>query len=179
MSYETKKVPENAHKTAKTHSSERQSQTKKQLFFEIFRFLIVGGTATLVDYAISYLFYKWLLPPPLIGDGWSLFISTALGFCVGLVINWLLSVTFVFRQVSDKKASKSGKSFVIFTVIGVVGLGITELGMHFGVKILPEIILFGSATVFGVEWAWWICKVVMTCLVLIWNYCGRKIFIFK
>ena len=31
-------------------------QTKKQLFWEIFRFLLVGGIATLTDYAVFYLF---------------------------------------------------------------------------------------------------------------------------
>ena len=154
-------------------------QTKKQLFWEIFRFLIVGGTATIVDYAVSYIFYKLLLPPAIIGETWALLVSTALGFCVGLVINWILSVAFVFKQVTDEKTSKSGKSFIIFTIIGVIGLAITEVGMHFGVKLLPEIALFGTATVFGVEWKWWICKVVMTCLVLVWNYCGRKLLIFK
>ena len=77
-------------------------QTKKQLFWEIFRFLIVGGTATIVDYAISYVFYHWLLSPDLIGLTLSLIISTAAGFCVGLVVNWLLSITFVFKQVTDE-----------------------------------------------------------------------------
>ena len=38
-------------------------QTKKQLFWEIFRFLLVGGTATVADYAVAYIFYHWLLPP--------------------------------------------------------------------------------------------------------------------
>ena len=30
-------------------------QTKKQLFFEIFRFLLVGGFATVLDYVTAYL----------------------------------------------------------------------------------------------------------------------------
>lgn len=154
-------------------------QTKKQLFWEIFRFLIVGGTATIVDYAISYVFYHWLLPPDLIGLTLSLIISTAAGFCVGLVVNWLLSITFVFKQVTDEKKSKSSKSFLIFAVIGLIGLGLTEVGMHLGVKFLPEITLFGETEFLGEAWKWWISKVVMTCTVLIWNYVGRKLLIFK
>ena len=31
-------------------------QTKKQLFWEIFRFLLVGGTATVADYFVFWLF---------------------------------------------------------------------------------------------------------------------------
>ena len=46
-------------------------------------------------------------------------------------------------------------------------------------KLLPEITLFSSATFLGTEWKWWIMKVSMTCLVLVWNYIGRKLFVFK
>ncbi|HIR22761.1 MAG TPA: GtrA family protein [Candidatus Scatosoma pullicola] len=154
-------------------------QSGKSLFFEIVRFLIVGGTATLVDYAVSYLLYRWLLPPGSIGGTPSLVLSTAAGFCVGLAVNWVLSVLFVFRNVKDKKKSRSGVSFLKFALIGAVGLGITELGMHLGVSRLPEIVLFGSATFLSESWTWWIMKVTMTCIVLVWNYIGRKLFIFR
>lgn len=157
----------------------RTNQTKKQLFWEIFRFLIVGGTATVFDYAVSYLFYAIILPPSLIGDTLALVLSTALGFCVGLAVNWVLSITFVFKQVSDEKTAKSGKSFLVFTLVGVVGLIITEIGMHLGVNLFPQIVIFGTSTFLNAEWKWWICKVIMTCIVLVWNYLGRKILIFK
>lgn len=172
----TKKTPENADDSQKTATIK---QSKKQLFGEIIRFLIVGGTATVFDYAVAYVFYQWLLPPELVGQTWSLIISTALGFCVGLIINWLLSISFVFKQVTDKKTTTSGKSFAVFAVIGVIGLGLTELGMHFGINLLPEMQLFGSTLFLGTEWKWWICKVITTCIVLIWNYLGRKLFVFK
>lgn len=156
-----------------------QKQSKKSLILEIFRFLIVGGTATLFDYAVSYLFYQWILPASLIGQTPSLILSTALGFCAGLLVNWILSVKFVFRNVKNKEKSRSKKSFFIFTVIGVIGLAVTEFGMHFGVSLLPEIVLFSSSAFLGAEWKWWIMKVVMTCIVLVWNYIGRKLLIFK
>ncbi len=155
-----------------------EKQTKKQLFWEIFRFLLVGGTATIIDWAIAYVFYTWLLPPALIGEVGSLLLSTALGFCVGLVVNWLLSVSFVFRQVKDEASVKSKGSFLLFTVIGVVGLVISELGMTL-VPILPTIELFGSPMFLSAAWNWWIMKAIMTAVVLVWNYIGRKLLIFK
>lgn len=153
-------------------------QTKKELFWEIFRFLLVGGTATVVDYIVSYILYAWLLPPTLVGEVWALIVSTALGFSVGLVVNWLLSVSFVFRAVKNKEEVRSKKSFLLFTVIGVIGLAISLLGMQL-VNVLPDITLFGSTTFLGAAWIWWLMKVVMTCIVLVWNYIGRKLFIFK
>ena len=157
-------------------------QTKKELFWEIFRFLLVGGTATLVDYAVFYLFRQWLLPVGLIESGaWnviSLIIATAFGFCAGLLVNWILSVKFVFRAVKNKEEAHSKKGFAIFTVIGVIGLGITELGVVLLVHIVPEITLFG-VTGFLLPWNEWLAKIVMTCIVLVFNYVGRKIFVFK
>lgn len=160
----------------------QEKQTKKQLFWEIFRFLLVGGTATLVDYFVFWLF-DGLLFPSFGNAGWwqtvSLILSTAFGFCVGLIVNWILSVKFVFRQVKNKEEVNSKKSFVIFTIIGIFGLLITEVGILLLVKIFPEFTLFGSAALFGTTWAKWLAKVIMTCIVLAWNYIGRKIFVFK
>lgn len=157
-------------------------QTKKQLFWEIFRFLLVGGTATVVDYLIFYVFRDLLLPASLIGgktwDVCSLIIATAFGFCAGLLVNWILSVKFVFRAVKNKEEAHSTKGFLIFTVIGLIGLGITELGVVLLVLIFPEITLFG-VTQFLLPWEEWLAKIIMTCIVLVFNYVGRKIFVFK
>ena len=157
-------------------------QTKKQLFWEIFRFLLVGGIATVADYLVFYLFRQWLLPASLIGarawDITSLVIATAFGFVAGLLVNWVLSVKFVYRQVRDEEKSRSKKSFVIFTVIGLIGLALTELGVVLLVALLPQITLFG-VTEFLLPWSEWIAKVTMTCIVLVFNYVGRKLLIFK
>ena len=161
---------------------EKIVQSKKDIFWEIFRFLLVGGTATLVDYAVFYLFRQWILPARLIESGvWnvcSLVIATAAGFCVGLTVNWILSVKFVFRAVRNKEEASSKKSFLLFATIGLIGLGITELGVVLLVHIFPEITLFG-VTNFLLPWDEWLAKAIMTCIVLVFNYVGRKLFIFK
>ena len=157
----------------------QEKQTKKQLFWEIFRFLLVGGTATLLDYFVFWLFDAWVFPLFIPNETLTLALSTALGFCAGLIVNWVLSVTFVFKQVKDEAQARSKKSFILFTVIGVIGLAITELGILLLVAILPEMTWFGTATLLHTAWEKWVAKVVMTCIVLVWNYLGRKIFIFK
>lgn len=153
-------------------------QTKEQLFWEIFRFLLVGGGATVVDYLASYLFYTWLLPPERIGGVWALILSTAVGFCVGLLVNWILSVHFVFKAVRNKEEAHSKKGFITFTLVGLVGLAISLLGMQL-VNVLPSITIFSTTTFLREEWKWWMMKVVMTCIVLVWNYVGRKLLVFK
>ncbi len=159
-----------------------ERQTKRQLTAEIFRFLVVGGTATLVDYFLFWLL-DGVLFPLLSTESWwqtfSLVLATAIGFCVGLIVNWVLSVKFVFKAVRDKEEARSKKSFALFTVIGVIGLIITEVGILFLVSVLPPFTLFGRSELLGTTWVKWLARAIMTALVLIWNYLGRKIFIFK
>lgn len=154
------------------------AQTKKQLFYEIFRYLLVGGIATVFDYGVWYAFFTWILPASIIGQIWAVVISTAMGFLAGLLVNWLLSLTFVFQEVKNKKEASSFKSFVIFATVGLIGLGITEVGMLIA-NVLPSFKFFGIITFLGHEWKWWFTKVAMTCIVLVWNYIGRKVLIFK
>lgn len=158
-------------------------QTKKQLFWEIFRFLLVGGTATVCDYIVFWLLDGVLLPlVPLSSGVWetaALWIATALGFIVGMIVNWLLSISFVFKAVKNKEQSRSTKSFLIFVIISAIGLGLTLGGVWLITHFVPNFELFGVLEVLGTTWIKWVAKVIMTCIVLVWNYLGRKIFIFK
>ncbi len=157
-------------------------QTKRQLFWEIVRFLAVGGTATLVDYFLFWLLDGVLLPLVGKGEGWQIFslvLATGVGFCVGLLVNWVLSVKFVFLEVRDKEEARSKKSFALFSVIGVIGLLITEAGILILVSIIPAFSLFGSTELWGTTWAKWLSRAIMTAIVLVWNYLGRKILVFK
>ena len=154
-----------------------QKQTKEQLFWEIFRFLLVGATATLVDYLVFWVFDAFILP-----QTWgtvSLVLATALGFGVGTLVNWVLSVRFVFRETREKIDVRSKKPFAVFALISLIGLAITELGVVLLVFAFPEIKILGSTALFGTAWEKWLAKAIMTCLVLVWNYLGRKILIFR
>ncbi len=153
-------------------------QSKKQLFWEIFRYLLVGGIATIFDYGAWYVCFTWLLPASLVGQTIAVIVSTAMGFLVGLLVNWILSITFVFKQVENVEEAKSSKAFLIFAIVGLIGLAITEAGMLIA-NVLPTFSFLGFEAFLGHEWKWWFTKVTMTCIVLVWNYVGRKLLIFK
>jgi putative flippase GtrA len=133
----------------------------KPLLMEFIRYLLVGGSAFLVDFGILVLCNSVL---PDMG-GFRLYIATALGFIAGLIFNYIFSILFVFQSARNGKTGRSAAAFLMFTLIGVIGLGLTELGMYVGVQ------------VFTINYM--LVKIVITGIVLIWNYLGRKIFIFK
>jgi putative flippase GtrA len=134
----------------------------KSLIAEFIRYLLVGGLAFLVDFCVLVLFNRILLPDSL---PFRLYVATAAGFLAGLVFNYIFSLLFVFHSAKDSSKGRSAAAFLIFTLIGAVGLGLTELGMYLGVDVLYV--------------NYMLVKIVVTGIVLLWNYLGRKILIFK
>ena len=150
-------------------------EKNRKLLEEIFRFLLVGGLATLVDFLIYELFCFVLLKG--IEDSLNLIIATTLGFIVGNIVNYFLSITFVFKGAKEDKKTQTIGAFLVFTLIGVVGLGI-KVGVQTGGNYLMGLMFNPSKTF----WIWFLDTFVYcfaTLIVLIWNYIGRKLFIFK
>lgn len=147
-------------------------QTKKQRFFEIIRFLLVGGLSTILDYATTY-----GLGLLLAGFWFNAAVSNTVGHIVGLLVNFFLSVIFVYKQVKNKEESKSFKAFVLFVLVDIIGLLATILVMSLQDKFFPIVMI--NIFTLEIDIIWLLCKCVMTLICLIWNYIGRKKFIFK
>jgi len=149
----------------------------KPLLYEILRFVIVGGVATIVDFLISSLFQYVIFTTP---DVWiilgfipitaSVLISTLMGFTFGVIVNYILSILVVFKDVENKKTSRSLLGFIIFVGLGAIGfiinLTIKELG---NMIISFDNHFFWFVFVFGVA----------TLIVLIYNYISRKLILFR
>jgi len=131
----------------------------KKLIFEFAKYIIVGGSAFVIDFATMWIFNEFVF------HGTHLHISVFIGYTVGLIYNFLLSCKFVFENGFEKIKDKEVISFIIFAIIGIIGLGLTEVLMH----------LF--AIIIGINYM--ISKVVTGAIVVFWNYIGRKIIIFK
>ena len=149
-------------------------QNKKELSLEILRFLIVGGLATLVDYFVTWVFKNYVCQN--MNVNLAVFIYTAAGFTAGLFTNWFLQ-KFVYRYIT-KDQQRSMFVFFKFVVLSLIGFGITWLGMRVTEPIHAKV-LFDFWFLHDIQLWFWVFKVVLTIIVLIMNYIGRKLFVFN
>ncbi len=125
-----------------------------KLFNQIFRFLIVGGTAFIIDYIILIICRELI--------GLSVLLSAAVGFSVSVIFNYLLSVKWVFDVNKEKSQSRN---FILFIIFSVIGLIITEIIMHVGSNVL--------------EFNYLLVKIFATAIVMVFNFITRKMFLEK
>ncbi len=133
----------------------------RSLFEEVLRYCVAGSAGFLADAGTLALLREVVLPEM---GGYRLYAAAAAGFIVGLAVNYILSVSFVFKA-AKKGAGRSPGAFAVFVLIGLVGLGLTELGMYAGTSLLRLHYL--------------LVKTAVTAIVFFWNYLARKILIFK
>ena len=127
-------------------------KNKKELLNQIFKFIIVGGIATLIDWIIYYILNSVFNINPLI--------SNVFSFSISLIYNYIASVKWVFN-VSKKKNKK--RIFMEFIILSVVGLLISE----FLIWLLVDKLSINSM----------ISKIISTAIVMVFNFITRKIFL--
>lgn len=152
----------------------------KDLLLEFLRFLLVGGLATIFDWLVSFTISA--LFPDLIVGNWNIksTIATICGFVVGLIINYILSVIFVYKNKQDENSGKSFKDFAVFTLIGVLVLLFQILFIYLLNDLLFVKWLNWTTILFkNLTYGYIISKILATGIGLILNYIFRKKFIFK
>ena len=134
-------------------------------FLQFFRYLFVGGIATVVDLFLSF-GTEWLVSTTTsITEQLVYIIATTVGFAGGLTTNFLLSRAFVFGTKEARAKTKGGEFFGHF-LVGAIGLGMSYLIVWVG----TSFILKGNYPVF---------RITATVVVFIWNYLARKFFVYK
>lgn len=128
------------------------SKKTENLLIQIFKFGIVGGIAFFIDYVVLFCCKEFI--------GLSVLLSAAIAFTVSVIYNYIASVKWVF-DVNKEKSAK--KNFVIFIILSIIGLIITEIIMWIGSDIMKINYL--------------IVKIIATAIVMVFNFITRKMFL--
>jgi putative flippase GtrA len=121
---------------------------------QLFRYTFVGGAAFIADFGTLYLLTEHFKIHYLVSAG--------ISFILGLLINYFLSVKWVFNSRAMKNRTLE---FLLFTLIGLIGLGLNELFLW----VLTDVLLI----------YYLISKIFTTIIVYFWNFFARKFLLFR
>lgn len=139
------------------------------IFWEVFRFAIVGLVAAIFDFLVAYLVAFFVLQGST--EWYVTIISTTCGFIIGVIVNYLMSTYMVYKA-AKTNLSKTPKGVVFFVFLSAIGLGI-GIGLQYFfydfLFVVKNVGLFSFPIVF----------VIRTLIVMVYNYLSRKFFIYK
>ena len=123
-------------------------------WIQLFRYLFVGGFSFIVDYSLLFALSEFCHLHYLL--------SATISFLAGLVVNYYLSTHWIFRH---SKLQNKTAEFFIFGIIGVIGL------------LFNNLLLFLFTDVMHIHYM--ISKLITAAIVMLWNFLGRKLILFK
>ncbi len=125
----------------------------KKLVIQLIKFGVVGVIATLIDLGVL-MFLKEVINIDVL-------VASALAFTASVIVNYILSMLFVFKSDGESKT----KEFILFVVLSLGGLGLNQLIMWVGTEF------------FTVYYLW--VKAFAMLFVPMYNFVTRKIFLEK
>jgi putative flippase GtrA len=133
-----------------------RSITKNQnnTLIQLFRYTFVGGVAFIFDFGSLFILTEYFNVYYLI--------SAAIAFLLGLTINYFLSIIWVFEK---RSINSKYIEFIVFALIGTIGLALNEFFMWFFTEIVNTHYLFS--------------KLISTVFVYLWNFTIRKFTLFR
>ncbi len=123
------------------------------IYIQLLRYLLSGGTAFLIDTGVMILLKE--------GLGVNYLPASIIGFTVGLIFTYILSIRWIF---DERRLTNRWNELAIFALIGVVGIGLT----WFFMKLFTSVFLIYYV----------ISKVFTTVIVSLWNFGAKKLILF-
>ncbi len=117
---------------------------------QLIRYGFVVAIAFPIDFGLLYVFTEYFHMHYLL--------STILSFTISMLVNFLISIFWVFRARADRPLWKEVTAFFI---IGFVGLGLTALIVWFCTSMLGLYYL--------------VSKLIAVCLVFFWSFGARRL----
>ena len=121
-----------------------------RLIKQLLGFGIIGGLCFLIDYFL-------MIGLTELGNI-NYLLAAGMSFSISVVVNYILSMRFIFKS---KEEINKQKEFVIFVLLSVIGLGLNELLMW---VIVEKIGVYYMIT-----------KIIVTAIVMVYNFITRKL----
>ncbi len=144
----------------------------KNLIQQFLKFGVVGVIAFVVDFTVTMLLYNVIRR--LTGFEYSEMVGSFFGFIISVIVNYVLSMHFVFERREDLDKQQE---FVIFIILSAIGLVLNLIIMwllnhplYDNISILRKI----SANLYVAA-----SKIIATAIVTVYNFVTRKIFLEK
>lgn len=130
---------------------------KRNIVGQFLRYFVTGGLAFIVDFGVfSLALYYFDI---------HYLIANLIGLMAGNVVNYLLSLGWVFSAEKRKMEKHRMLEITVFIVISLIGVGLNEVLMLFMVGKLSLNEMFS--------------KVVAAGVVLVYNFLARKFILFR
>jgi len=148
--FKNKTIVNSADKYIKSFIFNKSDKTSVQFV----KYVFVGGIAYCVDFGSLFFLTEVVKIHYLV--------SAAIAFILGLLTNYAISILWVFprRALANKRVE-----FLIFSVIGLVGLGLNEVIIWFFTE--------------SMHFHYLVSKIFSTFVVFIWNFFARKKILFS
>ena len=137
----------------------------KKIIEQFLKFVVVGGISFLVDFTVytimcnvMHIYY---------------IIAGVLGFTVSVVVNYILSMRYVFLSKDD---TRKDKEFLIFVVLSLMGMFLNTILLYLCIDILYSNLGYLKQLLSN-EWMNIVAKVFATGVVMVFNFITRKIFL--
>lgn len=131
-----------------------KDKDKQKLMIKIFKFVIVGGIATVISGIVFFIcdhFFKM-----------SVLLSNTIAFIISVIYNFWASCKYVFEVDKDKNKVRIFTEFIIFALLGYI---------------LTQFLLWLMADT--LKWNHMIAWLIATIIVMVFNFITRKIFLEK
>lgn len=129
----------------------------KNIIGQFLRYFVTGGLAFVVDFGVFALSLYYFEIHYLV--------SNLIGLMAGNVVNYLLSIGWVFSSEKRKMEKHRLLEIIVFVLISLFGMGLNEFLMYLfvGLLAIQEMV----------------SKIIAAIIVLLYNFFARKYILFK